>query len=90
MLKNNFHYNPLNVLLNSMGDMSITVTWVMAIGADPAYPLAKGHNGHEGLSHAAAGSDAQWILASISCGCLLAAQTYVTLRAEAHCYIHAA
>ena len=37
------------------GIMSIPVTWVMAIGADPAYPLAKGHNGHDGLSHAAAG-----------------------------------
>ena len=59
--------------------MSIPVTWVMAIGADPAYPLAKGHNGHEGLSHAAAGSDAQGILISISCGCLLAAQLYNAL-----------
>ena len=77
------------MVLNSMGDMSIPVTWVMAIGADPACPLAKGHNGHDGLSHAAGRTDAQGILISISCGCLLAAQL-CNARADAHCYMNAA
>ena len=71
------------------GIMSIPVTWVMAIGADPAYPLAKGHNGHDGLSHAAAGSDAQGILISISMA-RPASANYIMLRADAHRYMNAA
>ena len=55
------------------------MTWVMAIGADPACPLAKGHNGHDGLSHADAGSDAQGILISISMARPASAKLYNAL-----------